>query len=808
MRVDINELKKAGYSQKKLRAIFEAKKMAPKTAALINLHKSRIDDGIKRCLGNARTTKALDDAADSPRNQISYTLLKGILDATRGKTDVDSLVKVNDQVRSLGYPDLFLLDRTSGNTPTGGTQRNADMKPGYKINLPVFVTVLPNIVGTFVSTRLASLFAEIDLDPFLKYEPHVSGPTERALGKVVTRRVEQIVADVGLRQTVRQSILQSLMYGVCINFPMESYWKQKQRHDGKEVVVAEGVRYDTPHAARIFWDQNFPQHTLNTETGCEYAGYWNMVRWSEIRDNPDYWNKDKVHFGGDSWRTSKLYDTFSSFYPCVVSFPKQMNFTIGTGTNNRESNAFEYAKAPDDAGVDRTVIFHRLIPKDWGLYDYQYPVWHRFVYAGDETVIHAEPWAYHPIVADLYNSNAQSDLPISLALEALPHQDHYGNLLTQMMLTVKKNLLRVVGVNKDAVPQDFLEQIENNSENALRGIEFFLFSGNELVSQQIGPQKDLFVPIPFQQIAISEQIAMLSQYISFVERVLGFSPHELGVSASHQISAAEAKINTAGTLSRRSLTKSFVADAQFARKKCLYDAFMAYGDDQVLVEVSNLEKGQVELLTKAGLDVAKVDGREGAAVVKGSKNLLKLGSFISTRADDRRSNDPQNAQVMLTMLDRVAANPVLAQSVGLDKIIQIYNTAVDLLGLPEDSRLSVEKGPLAQQEEAVMQAVQQLVAQQIEQLGQKVLQPMAEQSQQTQQAIAQLAQQNQQITQAVGQIGQQTQQTQEALGQVAQATQANTQAIQQNEQLIVQTAEKLVVVAQNIQGAPPTAPLA
>lgn len=806
MMIDKAELKKAGYDPKKMRALFEGamqakKKHSPeemKVKALIETHAYRIDDGIRRSLAHSRVTKAIDDACDISRNQITYTLVRGLVDQNKGKSDAENLIKTAEAARELGLDSLLIPMTDSQGRQidySGRLVKGANSKPGYKINIPTFVNVFMPVVMTYTKTRQASLFGEIDLDPFFKYEPHVLGPKDRALAKVITRRVERAVTDTGVRQAVRQSILQMLKHGICINFPQNQWWTNKQKIDGKEVVVEEGIRYETPHAARTFYDPNHPPYTLNLNTGCEYAGYWTLKRYSEVAANKDWWSADKINVGTGSWRTTDGYNLFTKLYPCVLQFP-DFRFTSGTGDNNRENKAFFYAKNDQDAAVDLVVMFHRLNPKEHGLYDYDYPVWHRFVYAGDRTVIHCEPWYYHPIAADLYDSDSQADLPISLALEAIPHQDHFGNLLTQMMLTVKKNLIRVLGVNKDAVKKEDIDRIINNSENALRGIEVFEFSGRQLETQLV-KFNELFVPMATPQMSIGEQVVMLNTMISFIERVLGFTPQELGASQSHQISAAEAKITAASNLSRRGLTASFIQDAQFARKRQHYEAFMAHGDDAILVEVANLEEGQVDLLKEACLDVKQVDGRPGAAVIKGKKAALSLNAFISSRDGGARNNDPQVAQLMLTVLDRIAANPALAQLVGTDKIVKIYNTAAQFLGLPEEAYLSGDKkaAPAQSQEEQMqlLQGVQQLIGQQLEQLGQKVLQPMVEKQQQVEQALGQIVQGQQQANEQAAQ----------AIGQLAQGHQQQEQQIAQLTEGMGQLAGRLSQMIQVISGVQP-----
>jgi hypothetical protein len=300
------------------------------------------------------------------------------------------------------------------------------------------------------------------------------------------------------------------------------------------------------------------------------------------------------------------------------------------------------------------------------------------------------------------------------------------------------------------------------------------------------------------QMSIGEQVVMLNTMISFIERVLGFSPQELGASQSHQISAAEAKITAASTMSRRGLTASYIQDAQFTRKRQHYDAFMAHGDDQILVEVANLEKGQIDMIKEAGLNVTEVDGRPGAAVIKGSKANLNLDAFISSRDGGARSNDPQVAQLMLTVLDRIAANPALAQLVGTDKIVKIYNTAAQFLGLPEESYLSADKASMPattpEEQQQLLQGVQQLIGQQLEQLGQSVLAPLAEKQQQAEQAIGQivaaLEQANQQVGQAITQVAQTNQQQDAQIQALAANITQLSQKLSQMLQLMVQPAEQ------------------
>ena len=790
--MNLKDLKKAGYSQEKLKAIFEQAagpgKPNPKVTRLIDLHMSRIDDGIRRGLRSARIYRAIDDAYSLPLNQTTATLVKGYINRSAGKSNAESKVEAAQLAEQIGLSHLLrpVLDSKGRYLDYTGKVTSNLQNAAKQVDLPTFFEVLVPVVLTYVKVRQASLFEGVNMNPFFRYETNVAGPEDRALAKVVNRRVEQCVNATGVPMVVRQSILQALKYGICINFPVSEWWKNTQIIDGKETVLEEGIKFETPHPSRTFWDPNHAPYTLNLNTGCSYAGYWVMRRYAELKANPDLWNTDRIQVGASSWRTSDDYQWFSRFYPCQMSFPS-FSASTGVGKNDREKNAFMYAKAVDDVGVDQVVMFDRIVPADYGLYNYKYPVWHRFIYSGDRVCIHCQPWGYHPLVADLYDNDAQADQPISLALETIPHQDHFGNILTQTMLTTKKNLIRILGVNSDAVPKDFLDKMVNNSENMVRGLEVFEYSGNQLERQGLRFDQ-LFSVAQMPQASVGEQIGMLNALMSFIERVLGFSPHELGVSSSHQISAQEAQINTGASLTRKSLTASHVADAQSKRKRMHYDALMQNGDDQLMVEVVNLEPGQMESLKKAGLDVSAVDGKPGAAVVKGSKAKLKFSTMFSSREDSVRTQDSQVAAQMLSFLDRAASNQVLAQMMGPEQVAKIYNTALQMMGMPEEMYLKIDGKNLPPN--------QQEVAGLIQKLQQEVGQALQGIQQQTAQAITSVVQQQQKDGQAIGQLGQSTAQIGQAVGQIQQKSQVGDQVVAELYQQVGELSNRLSQIIQ------------
>ncbi len=120
------------------------------------------------------------------------------------------------------------------------------------------------------------------------------------------------------------------------------------------------------------------------------------------------------------------------------------------------------------------------------------------------------------------------------------------------------------------------------------------------------------------------------------------------------------------------------------------------------------------------------------------------------------------------------------------------------MGLPEESYLSADKAnapaTTPEEQQQLLQGVQQLIGQQLEQLGQSVLAPMAEKQQQAEQAIGQVVaaqeQANQQIGQAITQVAQTNQQQDAQIQALAANITQLSQKLSQMLQLMVQPAEQ------------------
>jgi hypothetical protein len=779
-----------------LKTKLTAEKPSEKVQRLITLHANRMNDAVDRGIQSSRAYYAIDKAYDVSQHQITPTLMKGLIDRNPGVEEAQNLVK------SWGL-DSMLTQVPDVGQYAQGQLKNADGKPGYLLQAPTFFTIYLPILQSYVKARWAKLFGDRDLTPLYKYEQLVVGSDERLLAKLVTGRVQRMSSDMGYRMVERDSIQKMLLYGQAINFPRESWYSETQLINGKKKVVKEGVRFHIPHPTNVGYDMSHPLYTLNTDTGCEWACYWSMQRYGDLAGDQKLWlDRDKKGqlkewmLPSSGWRTSDGFvNLYQQFYPCTVKFPAPCSHK---SDNQREEKAFRYASDTLDAGVDIGVFFHKLNPKEWGLYDYDHMVWHRFVYAGNQKVLFCEPIFYPPCTAYLYDYDAERARNSSLGFELLPSQDHMGNLLTQYLLTVKKNLLRIVAFNSNVVGDDFIKKAGNFTENALRGIEFLPYDHQHLRDMGAGDDfGKIFQPVVLQAQQTTEIIQAMNTLIAMLERTLGYSAQEVGAAASHQQSVAEVNVIAGSTSTRINLTGGFIDDAIYARKKLLYYAMMNYSSDDIFVEIEDSSPKSKEALEKLGFKVTTSDDEPGVMTVTGSKKSLVFESNFSERDGANRSNDQQTAVMLTQFLQQLMQNPRIGAELPLPIIFKFFNQIASYLGLPPELSLpenvdvtteQEKQKQLQQMQQMVGQIVQQLVAPQMQQLEQAVTvtsQKVGENEQQTEQALTAVAGQGQQTSQQVDQLAQQQaaiiQAQQQLMGTMDKLTQLATMQITGNQ---------------------------
>lgn len=724
MSVSPRQLREHGCTPKAWKPLFTAKvpDKLPQIKKLEYLIQSRLNDGWLMNMREYKPYLAIDMAYNASFDQTTPTLINNLVNRNSKPED---LLSTLDQW-GMKPEDLFLDMGKSAN----GEQM-------WRLNPPTFYKMMVNLTKAYVTIRQAKLFNDRNQSPLLKYEPVESNAETRILTEIITYAVQVISSDFGYASVLKQEIFQALMYSVCLTFPREVWHPQYQLNDdGEKVLQKEGIRYCTPHPTRMFWDLHYDISTFNTNTGCEYAGYWKVVPYGEILDNPLYWNRRAIGYGSSngwaSFDPALTSQFFAEVYPCRMSFPP-----TNTGDQkSREANAAFYATAERDKAVFQTDFWMKLVPAKYKMGTYRYPIWVRFIVASDNTIIYAEPCCYNPIKFTGYDTNLLDSRNSSLALEVIPFQDIVGNILSQILLTNKQNLASVNFYDKNILNREDIDKVKNGGETMLRSMNFVPYDSMKFNRQGLNPKDSVF-QIRFENKDVQPHFQALNTVLGILERLLQLSPQESGQSASHQQSAEELKQVGSSTTNRVEFTGSFIDEATDAWKAQLFEAMRAYADDDVEAMVPSDIPDVEQHLTDLGFALSgKVRG-EGKLMVVGSKKNLNIDTLASTGKGDNRKNETQTAQVMMQAVSAVAANQQLAQLVGPKTLLKIIEQAAKLAGADSDFKLRPDQKA---QLDMLQQLAQQIQAAAVKQVEEDGFKPIAKEIADLQSAVQKIDQ--------------------------------------------------------------------
>ena len=776
--IDLDILKDHGYTQAAMKSAFTAKKPSDKIKKLTNKMRNRIQEGVSRSLRDHKLYYSLDLAWNAPLRQISPTLLHSLMNKESDDKSVASALE------SWGVSHL-VEDHVSAKGETTKA-----------LNLPRFYQIFVPLVKAYVTIRWARIFNDRNLVPLFKFEPQKSTQENRVKGEVVTDRVQLISQQYDYPTVLSQSIFQMLHYGYCFQFPKESWHSEKQLErdsDGgeRETYTKEGIRYHSPHPARTFWDVSHRPSSFNSDTGCKFCGYWTIKRYADVKNNPHYYNTDKVSAGSIDWLTTNpnfgLY--VNSGYSGVVNFLKK---ETGSLLMDREKEVQYYSSEHDDHSVLVTEYFEKLNPKKVGLFDYDYDVWFRFCLAQDDTVIYAEPLPYCPAVYYGYDSNELQTINPSLSLEILPFQDHVGNMLTQYLLSIKQNLTNLTFVDEDQVGEETIDEINDAGQNMYSTLNFVGYSSRKARVGQHDADK-AFTSFKFPQQNTQEVMNGVRSILDILERVLVLSAQEVGAAASHEQTAEEVRSIASYTSNRLQFTSSAVDRAMYAWKNQIYNGLMAYGESEFYAQLQTpITRERLETL---GFTVEDAD--EGISskplVAVRDKTAMSLDSFTSVRDGMDRINNTSSANVMSQLFGAAMGNPMVAQVVGPEQAVGLLNQIFELAGVPRDFRLKMAKSV---EELQAAQEQQEGGAQDVSGLQEQLMGQFQEAAQMLQQQVAeQLAQSSEAVRQQVlTEVGGVTE-------QIAGQAQANANQLLRQAQVIEQIAQTV-----GGGGAPPEPP--
>lgn len=789
--VDIELIRRRGGNSDDLKKKFDAKNVKPggKIEELIKLTASRINDGLSGNFRDAKIWWAIDRAYDINQRQVPYTLVSGFLDRRPSKTD-----DVYRAAHDWGLDQLL----TPVCNSNGSAQCAPDGSPLMKLDLPTFFQIYVPVVQAYHKMRVAKLFGDRDTYPIYHFEPLRQTMTDRLKTEIITSRIQRMATDMGYRSDERQSIHQAVLYGTCLNFPMEHWWTDEQLdHNGKKRVVREGIRNAIPHPSRTFYDLAHRLSTLNSDTGVQWAGYWDITRWGELQANKDYWNTGCVDktYGKYNWLKSDGWRVYQELFPCRFSFPN-LGDRQGAGDQDRVERANYYLTDDLDKGIVQGVLFQKLIPSDWDLYDYDYPVWHRFVLAGEQSVIWVEPLGYTPSVAYMYDHDQGRAFNSSLGLELMPWQDLMSNYLTQLLISVKQNLSNVVFWNKDLLDDKYVEMIANLGEKLYRKTNFIPFSRQEF-SWQKQTERDVFYRVDMPKHNTQEILMAINTMLQIMERMLGYTPEETGGRSTSDESATAVSERSQNRGVRLAYTGGFIDEARHARKNQLYEAMMNYSDDQIMAEIADLTDAKESELKAMGFEVEQTSkGEHTKAGVKGKKASLRLDGFATERDISSQAADSKIAATMIQTFQAIFSNPQMVEQLGIPQLIDLFNQTLHYAGMPKDFRLKLDptmKSPLQEQGEQIQQ-VQQQLAQALEQVKVEAAQSDAQITQGVQQGLQQVSEGVQSELQQLAQATQQM--VQQEVGQLAEGIKQGVagpinQQMQQMGQALVQLVQRL-----------------
>lgn len=726
--IDIAYLKKIGVSSGEWKKIFtvEPAKRSKPLQRLYDLLRNDNQDGIRMNLREWRAHHAVDLAYGVPFNQTTPTLIHDIMSRNL------SLEQTLDALKGYGLSDQEMFMTIHGEN--GKEQK--------QINAPLFFQIFIPIVKAYVQTVLGQIFNERNRSPLLPYNPLKQTDRNRVACEIWTDIVETISTWYGYPQVYKQAIEQMLKYGIMLAFPLEEWHVDHQIFDyGKgpeQVTMKEGLRYVIPHPTRMYYDLKYPLTTLNTDTGTEFMGHWRIQSYGEILDNKMYWNRREIFAGTNWFKAPGARPYFEEVFPCRFKFPGNVDFGIDPETLREDKAAWYQTSSSRNDAVFLSEQFRRIIPANYDLGPYKFPIWARFTLAGDDTVIWAAPCGYVPGWFMGYDYDQNAARTPSLALDLIPWQDHVGNILSQMVLSAKQNLEDAYFYDTNVIDKNQIKAFQNLGERRYRYRNFIPFDS---LKQRVGgwSVKDAIFPIQTQQRSTTELQGLIPLALSMMERLLGIAAQEAGAQASHQQSKAEVSTVVGAGKNRRMLTSSSVDAGEDAWKRQLHAGYTNYGDGgvtaQVSADVDNLEKHL------ADLGFSTVSTGDDKVLVKGRKTGLRLEGFAASNQGPVQPNEKEIAQALLQGVQTVIGQEDLHREVGTKQLLKLVEQAVIMAGGPKDFRLSQvktdEQGKLPAN---VQEALNQLGKTLMETVTEKVAKPAAQTAAKQQQEITQIQQ--------------------------------------------------------------------
>lgn len=696
-------LELTGSTNERLRTIFTDRSDATETGKIRKRIEdrimSRVQDGWVDCLKNAKLYQAIDMAWDStPIQQETLPLLM----FAQGKIDLSALAKAADKA-----PDGSALRTCVRKASEGG-------KDVLKVSLPRLYEVSINLIRSYVTRRLAAQTARFsNLWPYFRYEPRGTDLVAKLRGDALSQRVDIMADQYNYRHFFPQTYRHMFLYAHSIIFPrcgwdVETGWKIKSNNAGSEpteadlesYVIREGVDYIAPHPSRVYSDRSAPLPNINTDNGPKFIGHYNIVPWRDIKNGP-YYNVDHVTTG-DAWAgLVEANAAYFSYYfdPKVIKFPDLKDAASG---NERTGRIGVYGASELDKGVVVTEHFEQINPHAEGISKLNQNVWVRFTVAGDGTVIGAEFLPSIPAVYGGMNENDDRLVNNSMAMELMPFQDQLTNLFSQMLMNIRAGLIQIWAIDKDALESDMKDYIEAGMKVKDFYVEpkAFFYSGSKLQDLGVagpnqGPRSLINIIQANMQTSIDESMKAITELLNMADRLMVLSPNEIGQPNPREVSAKEVTEISATTNAIASFISDGIDEQRSAVKKMLYESYICCSTQEFRVPV--IGRYLSDTVRAAGLKIENDSADKNAVVplktqVIGKPSDLVYDYYFDSRDGAERPVNSQSAQVLAQLLGQVIQVPELAQSLGKERIFEMWNEIFRLSGAAYDLNLELGDG--------------------------------------------------------------------------------------------------------------------
>ena len=734
--IDYEILKEAGTTNERLRQVLTNKEPESKDGKIRqkieDLVGSRISEHVTYSLRNHHLYSAVDLAWDS--SPINKTTLPLVMYAQK-RIDAKACIR-----------ELEKTSSTSGSSIGKYLKRDESGKV-TDIDLPKFFEVNVNLVRSFVTRRLAAQVNKYNnLYPFFKYESRTTGQIGKLRADALSQRMDIMADQYDYRHFQTQAIRDMFLYGHSVAFPRASWEREVQwtkdpvaqefKVDGKfpgklpktAQITKEGVGWVLPHPSRVFWDNSSPLASLNTDTGCNYCGFWDVVRYSDIASNSAYFNRDTIGF---SQASDSLYSTFSDYFNQHYSKITPASAVADPSAfNDRANQIGRYSGQMGEASVMVGEYFWKIVPSEWGIGDYPHPVWVHLKVAGDSTVIFAEIMPSSPAAVFSFNENDSRLLNLSVAHELMPYQDQLTNLTSQLLETAKADLFSVAILNSDIFPDtDEGREVLEDFRKTMSGKNFYATTNvleasfQKLRDLGIDPRADNVFKVvrstPNTQLtAIFQSMANL---LAMAERLMALSPQEQGQPAPRETSATEVTIINNTTESVYSYISEAIDEARAAMKRMCYESMVSLGSTKVYLPVVNRYTNDV--IQRAGFEYVPDEDEAMNSVgtrrtIVGTTSNLVHDYVFTSRDGSERSLNTMSAQNLIQLFQIITQSQVLLPSIPKEKLFEIVNEIFRLLGAT-DLRL---QAPPGEEGESVMPGMDQEMQAAFQQLAAAVQQ--------------------------------------------------------------------------------------